>query len=236
MMTENPSLLRRVYDGMAMFAMLNLVGLVGLLALLSSSGTLNIEKVRRIVGVMRGEEPVRQAAGQFTGSIEGADRDGVSEAAPVNEQEVAAALNESDTDVQIMRLEGERIKAELDQRLALNNTILLRVTTERERFQRERDAAVKQQDQARRKRQSDGFRKQIAIYEALSPKVAVEHLLSLPDLDDAAAIFLELDTRKAKKIIEAAKRPDQKEAAMTILRRIREIEPEKFDKLSDGGG
>ncbi len=227
MMTENPSLLRRAYDGLALFAMLNLVGLVGLLALLSSSGTLNIEKVRRIVGVMRGEEPV---------PLEGAEKQEASEAVPVDEQKIAAALNESDTDVQIMRLEGERIKAELDQRLALNNSILLRVTTERERFQRERDVAEKQKDQARRQRQSKGFRKQIAIYEALSPKVAVEHLLSLPDPDDAAAIFFELDTRKAKKIIEAAKRPDQKETVMTILRRIREIEPEKFDNLSDGGG
>ncbi len=234
MMTGNPSLLRRAYDGLALFAMLNLVGLVGLLALLSNSGTLNIEKVRRIVGVMRGEEPARQAG--LTGSMEEAEKKEASEAARVNEQKVAAAFSESDTDVQIMRLEGERIKAELDQRLALNNSILLRVTTERERFQRERDVAEKQKDQARRKRQSDGFRKQIAIYEALSPKVAVEHLLSLPDLDDAAAIFLEMDTRKAKKIIEAAKRPDQKETVMTILRRIREIEPEKFDNLSDGGG
>lgn len=227
MMTGNPSLLRRAYDGLAMFAMLNLVGLVGLLALLSSSGTLNIEKVRRIVGVMRGEEPV---------PIEQAEKKEESEAAPVDEQAAAAVVSESDTDVQVMRLEGERIKAELDQRLALNNSILLRVTTERERFQRERDVAEKQKDQARRKRQSDGFRKQIAIYEALSPKVAVEHLLSLPDLDDAAAIFLEMDTRKAKKIIEAAKRPDQKETVMTILRRIREIEPEKFGNLSDSRG
>ncbi len=227
MMTGNPSILRRTYDGLAMFAILNLVGLVGLLALLSSSGTLNIEKVRRIVGVMRGEEPA---------PIDGTEKEEASEAAPARKNEVAAAIKESDTDVQVMRLEGERIKAELDQRLALNNSILLRVTTERERFQRERDVAEKQKDQARRKRQSDGFRKQIAIYEALSPKVAVEHLLSLPDPDDAAAIFLEMDTRKAKKIIEAAKRPDQKETVMTILRRIREIEPEKFDNLSDGGG
>lgn len=234
MMTGNPSLLRRAYDGLALFAMLNLVGLVGLLALLSSSGTLNIEKVRRIVGVMRGEEPVPQDG--LTGAIEGTDKKEASETALVNEKKVAAASSESDMDVQIMRLEGERIKAELDQRLALNNSILLRVATERERFQREQDIAERQKNQARRKRQSDGFRKQIAIYEALSPKVAVEHLLSLPDLDDAAAIFLELDTRKAKKIIEAAKRPDQKETVMAILRRIREIEPEKFDNLSDDGG
>jgi len=236
MMTGNSSILRRVYDGLSMFALLNLVGLVGLLALLSSSGTINIDKVRRIVGVMRGEEPAGQPVHRLTGPIDGTNKGEASEAAPATEQPVAAARNESDTDVQIIRLEGERIKTELDQRLALNNSILLRVTTERERFQRERDVAEKQQDQALRKRQSDGFRKQIAIYEALSPKVAVEHLLSLPDLDDAAVIFLEMDTRKAKKIIEAAKRPDQKETVMTILRRIREIEPEKFESLSDSGG
>lgn len=232
--SSSPSMLRRVYDGLSMFALMNIVGLVGLLALLSSSGTINVEKLRRMVGVMRGEEPVVQAG--VTGPFNGTDKDAASEGTPNSEKADASASSDSGTDVQIMRLEGERIKAELDQRLALNNSILLRVTTARERFQRERDVAQKQQDQARMKRQTDGFKKQIAIYEALSPRVAVEHLLGLSDPDDAAAIFLELDTRKAKKIIEAAKRDDQKQSMMTILRRIREIEPETFDNLSGDGG
>lgn len=227
MMTGNPSLLRRVYDGMTMFALLNIVGLVGLLAFLSGSGAINVEKMRRIVGVMRGDEPV---------SVEADLGSEPSETASTEEQQDLAVVNESDSDVQVMRLEGERIKAELDQRLALNNSILLRVTAAHERFQQARDAVQKQDDQALRKRRSDGFKKQIAIYEALSPKVAIDHLLGLPDRADAAAIFLQMDTRKAKKIIEAGKRPDQKEAMMAILRQIREIEPETFDKLNTEGG
>ena len=225
--SSNPSILRRVYDGLSLFALLNIIGLVGLLALLGSKGTISIEKMRRIVGVMRGEE---------SSSVLAVEQNDAAEAVPAGAGDIATSLDESDTGIQIMRLEGERIRAELDQRLALNNSILLRVTTERERFQRERDAAEKQQDRARRKRQTDGFKKQIAIYEALSPKVAIEHLLSLSDPADAAAVFLEMDTRKAKKIIEAAKRDDQKERVIEILKRIREIESDTFDDLNEGGG
>ena len=225
MMTGQPSLARRVYDGITIFAVLNIVGLAGLLAFLSSSGAINIEKVRQIVGVMRGDtsEPVE------------GDPSGDPSETRAAEQQDATAASESDANVQVMRLEGERIKAELDQRLALNNSILLRVTAAHERFQEARDAVQKQDDQARRKRNSSGSRKQIAIYEALSPKVAIDHLLGLPDPADAAAIFLQMDTRKAKKIIEAAKRPDQKETMMRILRQVRELEPETFDKLDPDG-
>lgn len=226
MMTGQPSLVRRVYDGITIFALLNIVGLVGLLAFLSSSGAVTIDKARQIIAVMRGEETVPINSG------EGSD---LAQTVPAEEKAGAAVVNESDSDIQVMRLEGERIKAELDQRLALNNSILLRVTTAHERFQADRDAADKQNELARRSRRSVGSQKQIAIYEALSPKVAIDHLLGLPDPADAAAIFLQMDTRKAKKIIEAAKRPDQKDAMMRILRQIREIEPDRVDEIEPGG-
>lgn len=227
MMTDQPSLVRRVYDGMTMFALLNIVGLVGLLAFLSSSGAINIEKVRQIVGVMRGDG---------AGSVEADSSDDPAGTGLTEQMKDAAVVSESDADVQVMRLEGERIKAELDQRLALNNSILLRVTAAHERFQETRDAAQQQDAKSRQKRRSDGSKKQIAIYEALSPKVAIEHMLGLPDSADAAAIFLQMDTRKAKKIIEAAKRPDEKESMMRILRQVRELEPGTFDKLDPDAG
>lgn len=225
-MISSLSLWRRLYDGVTMFALLNVMGLIGLFAFLTSTGALDGEKLRNIVAIMRGEGVMMPKDDEET-------------ATPKRLPEVApsAVLTavDSDMDVQIMRMEGERIKAELDQRLALNNSILLRVTTERERFKRERDLAQRRETKAQVKRQSEGFKKQIAIYEALAPKVALEHLLSIAEPDDAAAIFLEMETRKAKKIVEAAKRGDQMEKMKTILRRVREVEPQRFDDLRSGG-
>lgn len=226
-MIQDPSILRRVYDGVTLFALLNVLGLIGLFGLLSTTGALDSAKLRNIVAVMRGTAVIDPEAK-------------LSNSQPVSsateQKDAASSVEESEMDVQVMRIEGERIRAELDQRLALNNSILLRVTTERERFKRERDVYERREAQAKAKRQSQGFKKQIAIYEALASKVALEHLLSLSDPDEAAVIFLELDTRKAKKIVESAKSGDQMQKMKTILQRIREVEPGRFSDLTPAGG
>ncbi len=135
-----------------------------------------------------------------------------------------------------MRLEAERIKAELDQRLALNNSIMLRVTAEKESLQRQREEAVKREQAVAAERASEGFQKQIAIYEGLAPKVAVQHLLSLNDPEQAAKILMEMETRKAKKIVEAAKRGDQLARMQAILERVREVAPDRSRELASDQG
>ncbi len=221
-MTTRPSIFKRAYDTVTLFALLNMLAVGGLGAYLVGSRVVDAEKARRIVSVLRDEdlaqtdtaatqppaEATTEAAGPDTGT---------------------AAV--SQMDIEIMRRESERIKAELDQRLALNNSILLRVMTERERFQREQEESAQQQEASRKRRGEDGFKKQLAILEALSPKVAVQHLLAVSDPDDAARILLEIETRKAKKIVEAAKSGDQMETMKLILRRVREVAPQRSAEL-----
>jgi len=221
---RDPSIFRQAYDTAALFALLNVLALGGLGAYLVASGAVDAEKARRIGAVLRGEdspqvqarvpeEPVA-AETDTTGSESGGD--------------VAA---QSQMEMEILRREGERIKAELDQRLALNNSILLRVMTERERFQQERDETARQQKAALDIRREEGFKKQIAIYESLAPKVAVQHLLAMSEPDQAAKVLLEIQTRKAKKIVEAAKRGDQMEKMKAILKRVREVAPDRSAEI-----
>ncbi len=219
-MTANPSIFRRAYDTVALFALLNLLAIFGLGFLLVSGGTLDAEKARRIVAVLRGEEP---AAGDAEDQEEGSDAD--------TSETVGEIAAESQVDMEILRRESERIKAELDQRLALNNSILLRVMNEREAFKQQRGLAQQQQQASVDERREDGFKKQIAIYESLAPKVAVEHMLALPDPDEAAKILLQLQTRKAKKIVEAAKRGDQMQKMKVILQRLREVAPDRSAEI-----
>jgi len=223
-MTTGPSIVKRAYDGLALFALLNMVGVGALVMYLVAGGVLNGEKGRRIVGIMRDED---LSSADETASKEPVDAD-------MDDARAAAgtdAVVESQMDVEIIRRESERIKAELDQRLALNNSILLRVVTERERFQRELEEATNRQEASSKQRREKGFRKQIAIYESLSPKVAIQHLLALTEPDDAARILLEMETRKAKKIIEVAKRGDQIEKMKQILKRVREVAPDRSADL-----
>ena len=68
--------------------------------------------------------------------------------------------------------------------------------------------------------------------EALAPKVAVEHLLSLGNVDEAARILGAMGTARAKKIVESAKKGTQSEQMKAILRQLRETAPGKGADLA----
>ncbi len=225
-MTTGPSTVKHVYDIVALFALLHVIAIFALGSFLIGTGALDSQKVRRVAAVLRGDD----AAQEESKTPEEPPPTGTT--TPTGEKDIVA---ESQMDIEIMRREGERIKAELDQRLALNNSILLRVMTERERFQRERDEGARRQETAGKQRREEGFKKQLAIYESLAPKVAVEHLLAMSDPDEAARILLEMATRKAKKIVEVAKRGDQMGKMKVILRRVREVAPDRSQELETGG-
>lgn len=226
-MMTNPSVLRRAYDAVALFALLNLLAGGGVGVYLMAAGVMDREKIRRITAVLRGEDQVDETR-----------PDAESSELPPEPAEPALAKDaivQSQMDLEIMRREAERIKAELDQRLALNNSIMLRVMTEREAFRQECDAAARREKAASLERHKQGFEKQVEIYEGLAPKVAVEHLLGLADADEAARLLLEMNTRKAKKIVEAAKRPDQMQQMRVILQRLREVAPDRLGELNTEG-
>lgn len=221
----NPSLLRRTYDSVVLVALLNVIGLAAFVGFLVNSGAITGPKVRELIRVVRGEGVVIDAAEAMI--IEPDPEQGTTES-----RVVRAPV--TPTDVEALRLEAERIKTELDQRLALNNSIMLRVMTEREAFKREQLAASKMQKAAVAKRDEVGFRKQIAIYEGLPPKLAVQHLLDLNDPDEAARILLELDTPQAKRIVESARRGEDMTKMEEILRRVRDVSPDQAGSIRRG--
>ena len=225
MMTRSPGIFKRAYDGAALFALLNMVALVGIVGYLAASGAVDGEKVRKAATALRGETAPIPAAPSGDGSALLAS----AVAKPPSGKDSGV---ESEADLEIGHRESERIKAELEQRLALNNSILLKVRTEREAFQKEREAAAKQEQASVNVHREEGFKKQVAIMEALSPKVAIQHLLGLSDTDAAAKILMAMETGKAKKIVEAAKRGDEMNQMKLILQRVREAAPGQLAELS----
>ncbi|MFH1110349.1 MAG: hypothetical protein V1790_14305 [Planctomycetota bacterium] len=226
MMTSKPGIFRRGYDAVALFALLNMAALVGVVGYLVGTGAVDGEKVRKAALVLRGEPlSVSQAQGE-----ESKPASAVAKPASSKESSV-----ESEEELEIAHRESERIKAELEQRLALNNSILLKVRTEREAFQKERETATKQEQASANVQREEGFRKQVAIMEALSPKVAIQHLLGLSDSDEAAKILMAMETGKAKKIVESAKRGDEMTQMKRILQRVREAAPSRLADLGREG-
>lgn len=208
------SLLRRSYDAIALFAVLNLLFLGGLGGLLVANGAITRETLPKFAAVVRGAEVVQP--------------DGT-EPVPTDQPEVQVetdpvpfAPETAQIDMEIYRREAERIQEELRQRLALNNSILLRITTERQVFQREQDVAEKQEEDTRRLKQSRGFEKQVAILEGINPSTALNYLLGLENPDDASELILSMNDRKAKRVVDAAKNPDQQRRINQILQRMKE--------------
>jgi len=225
------SMMRRIYDILAFVSLLNMLALAGVMGYFVSSGLVDTSKMQKVMAVLRGDE-MADAKPMEEGTEKAADSIPTSPATMAAHADAAdEAPITSQMDLEIMRREAERIKEELRQRLALNNSILLRVTTERESFMKERDTAKKQQDAQMAQRQEGGFVKQVEIYEGLAPKLAAQHLLGIQEPEEAAKVLLSMDPRKARKIVEAAKRGDQMDRMMVILQRVREVAPAKSEAL-----
>lgn len=208
-------MIRKLLEILAVVAVLNLMALGGLAAYAVTSGAITVDKARYIVAIMNGEQPL-------PGDESDEDEDEVADDKVIS---IASVNPVAQTEMgkEMLRREADRIKAELDQRLALNNSILLRVTSERERFRQEQANAAKKRKSRTKQRRDEGFKKQLAIMESLSPKVASENLLAMEDLDDAVQMLLQMQTGKAKKIIESVKRTADKEKMREILRRMRDV-------------
>ena len=224
------SMLKKAYDSIAVVALLNMVLLGGTVAYLAGGGGLDGAKLRQIGAVLRGE-PVTPVVEDKTEAQEDkvADSPQVSKAA-------ASGPVDSRTELEIIHREAERIEAELQQRLALNNSILLRVTTEREKFQREREVALRQDQVKDQNRSAAGFQKQLAILQSLAPKLASRHLLGMGNADQAAQVLMSMSTNRAKKIVAAAKRGDDLAKMQQILLRMRKLSPDSAAAISSDNG
>ncbi len=216
---------RKTYDAVALFSVLNVLVLAGFVAYLVGGGVLNGDKVQAIAAVIRGDavEPMAAPAKEDEAAAEPM---GIPDGGPVS-------YSASQIEREILQRESQRFTEELKQRLALNNSILLRISTEREAFRAERDGAAKRDLEDAKRREGVGFNKQMDIYNQLAPRVAVQHLLAMENPDDAANVLLQIPSKKAKKIVEAAKRGDDLTKMMDILRRVRKVAPARANEISE---
>lgn len=216
-------MIRRLYNLAAVVALLNMTALTAAIGVFVGNGTLSKTSMQRVVAVLRGQE--EKATEPNTDSKELPTDDSTTmDSAPTP----VVPTVQSPEDLEVLRREAERIAAELEQRRALTQSALLNITTQREAFEKEREeyrlekeAASKRTSEATR--ESDGFRKQVEIFDGLNPKVAMEHLLGMNDPTEAALILSALETRKANKIVEAAKTSNQQQKMQEIMKRIRDV-------------
>ena len=215
--------MKRVIDILALLAALHFLGLGGLTAYLYAQGMLTPKKLRAMV------EIARETDEEDTGEAATDERGAPDAGGAVADTAVASGGRSNSTvDLEITRREKERIEMELAQQLALVNSIMLRVTSERESFKRERAQALAEDEAAAAHRQQEGYQTSVELYNGLAPKNAVRYMLAL-EPTEAARILLRMDQRKATKLIEAAKTPEQFAKMKAILDEVKEVEPTRTD-------
>ncbi len=216
-------MVRRIYNLAAVLAVVHMTALVGAVGVFVANGTLTKARAQRIASVLRGEEdkPKKTMPDAPTGKTENS-----STMAP--EKSVVVPVVQSPEDLEVLRREAERIATELEQRRALTHGALLNITTQRDELQKDRESFMREKEAASKRtadasRDSEGFRKQIELFDGLNPKVAMEHLLGLKDIDEAALVLSSLETRKANKIVESAKTSAQMQKMQEIMQRVRDV-------------
>ncbi len=210
-------MLKKLYNVVALLALLHVTAVVLAVGFLVLGGRLDATKINAALAGLRGDVPEGMVVLDESEPADG----------PVQQAVQKEQWDPGDMDHEILQRETERAKEELRQRLALNNRILLQVTMEREAFLRRQEAEARDRVESDTQRQERGFRKQVELLEGMSPADAVDFMLMLDDPDMAARILYEMDDRKAQKMVGAAGGADQRAKMMEILQRVREAAPEK---------
>jgi hypothetical protein len=174
--------------------------------------------MEQMASVLRGEWP------EATASQEEAVEE------TVDPTRSAESIHHDQTQEEMLRLRADRRKAELQQQADTIVAARLEVTRQREALERRYAELREQATQREEQEESVGFKKELELLASVKPKVAVGFLLDKPR-EDAAALLLQMDTRKGKRLIEAAKSPSQRRAMAEVLQMLREMSPEQADAL-----
>ncbi len=214
------SMVKRVYHIAAVFAFIHLAAIGGLVGWLASDGMLDSEKVDQIATILRG--PEEEAAG-----VEAKEDDA---AAPAKKS--SDSLDQDQTREELFRLQMDRRMAELSQQASTITAARLQVTRQREALKRREEEVANQQNKRQKQEQTKGFKKELEILSSLKPKVALFQL-SQKTTPDAAKLLLTMNTRNAKRIVEAAKSPAEKRRMADLLKAMRDISPEEAQQLEN---
>lgn len=212
-------MLRRIYQGVSLLAIVNMLAMGGLAGFLAATGRLGPEQIQRIATVLRGESietpaPTTQPAGEETPT------------------QVASAQIAFDQ-------EAHQLEAAAVQRAwreAENHRRLLEVA-QLELMQREEAHARRVQqweEEARRTSElgeARGFQKEIDLLGQISPTKAKGLLWQMSDAE-VLRILDHLDVRIAKRILEEFSSPEELERLKSLMQQMGQQEAAPNDRAT----
>ncbi|NOX58273.1 MAG: hypothetical protein GXP29_05365 [Planctomycetes bacterium] len=200
----------KIYRIVAVLAVIHAMLLLGGVAMLAKSGKLGKENLLAIAKVLG-----------FAGE-EAADEDAVAGESDATPEQAASKMATKPSMVsgsieeELARRSLQRAVADAENRRVLAKRAMLDVRRRREGLERlMAQRSVKDEKQTKQKEQR-GFQKDLEILSSLKPKIALDSLLAR-SVEDAAQVMLAMETRQAKKIVEAARKDDAKWAKMIAI-------------------
>ncbi len=202
--------LRQLYKFIALVALIHFGVIMVGVGWLAQSGKLNKESLLSIADVLGfGEESQEAEATETT------DGQSVSTDSPGN----PAAPNVPATDSvqeELARRSLQRAVTQAEHQRVLAKRAMLDVRRRREELERLAEQQSTKVETQTKQKAREGFKKDLEILSSLKPKVALDSLLAR-SVDDAAQVMLLLETRQAKKIMEAARKDEAKWAQMIAI-------------------
>ncbi len=214
---------KTAYHTVAALVILHLLAITGALGYWFANGTLDVERVREAVAVLKEDrtDPLEDDGEARTSDDQ-------------SPEPTALSPEEQRTNDEIAWRNAERYRTQIEQRLKLVNAARLDVDRRREELERLRKQAQAQQQERAESQSAAGYEKQIEILSSLTPKVALQQFMTMSDAD-AALVLFRLETRKVKKIVEAAKNQAQQAKMTTVLQLMRDLKPDGYDDAGRSG-
>jgi hypothetical protein len=198
-------MMKKLYKLAALLSLLAVVAAGGTLSALAFSGRLSPDRIDAVVNALRGdttEEPPESPKTPTTATSYDELDEGLVKSDPVQEE--------------VAWRSQERYLEEIDQKLALVNRVMLDVANRREAFERQRSLAADQDSQRAKSLTKDGYKKQIELLSAMKAKDGLRYLLSKDPLE-AARLVMDMEDRKVKRLLGAARTAEEKARVHEIM-------------------
>lgn len=207
--------IKKIYRMLALLALVHVVAIGVAVGYFAMSGKVTPDRVRAAIDVLRNESIPMDESAKQTPDVNAND-----------EADSSAQARTVDADAEeLRRLNLQRVRMHAEQQLILAKRQIMEARREREEFERrvaQFNASREQQSELVR---GEAFEKELEILSQLKSKIALDRLLLLP-VDDAARLLMQMDTRKSRKIIEAAHKDQSKwSQMMEIQEQMRQLTP-----------
>jgi hypothetical protein len=199
--------LKKLYNVVAILAIVNMAALALLLAYLWVGGVITRDRVERVRDALLAESPSEQVpTTQATTSRPAA-------------QASSEKIEQSEDLEEILIRRLDRQRRELEDLLQLTDAARHKLLRDREAFEQGKDRWEQRRKQWEKQQHLDGFKRMLTYLEGVDPKVAKGILRQKKD-PDVARILAAMNERKGKAIIEECVSAEDREWIGRVLQAI----------------